>query len=56
MKKILATLLAILTLTFAFPLNANADSPKPKNTIRTKVYTYDNFCKSWGTISYIEVY
>ena len=33
--------------------DANADN---KNTIRTKVYTYDNFCKSWGTISYMEVY
>lgn len=33
--------------------DANADN---KNTIRTKSYTYENFCKSWGTISYIEVY
>ena len=29
MKKTLATLLAILTLTFAFPLNVNGASPKP---------------------------
>ena len=33
--------------------DANADN---KNTIRTKSYTWDNFCKSWGRISYIEVY
>lgn len=33
--------------------DTNADN---KNTIRTKCYTYDNFCKSWGAISYIEVY